>query len=143
MASKTLFTNPEDIHRVLLELEGENFESTIPTSLRLTIRQILGGTPDIASTSNEKTMLDKKQRCAFCPDVSRAQRSHSKADSAGLGEPGVHRGDHSQHQKITDFLNSFDMSCRGRLAGLNEKLTTLERRIEYLEARVQKNDLLA
>ncbi|BES96017.1 BRICK1, SCAR WAVE actin-nucleating complex subunit [Nesidiocoris tenuis] len=46
-------------------------------------------------------------------------------------------------KKITDFLNSFDMSCRGRLAGLNEKLTTLERRIEYLEARVQKNDLLA
>lgn len=30
------------------------------------------------------------------------------------------------------------MSCRGRLAGLNEKLTTLERRIEYLEARVSK-----
>jgi len=29
-----------------------------------------------------------------------------------------------------------DMSCRSRLAVLNEKLTTLERRIEYLEARV-------
>ena len=28
------------------------------------------------------------------------------------------------------------MSCRSRLAVLNEKLTTLERRIEYLEARV-------
>ena len=27
-----------------------------------------------------------------------------------------------------------DMSCRSRLAVLNEKLTTLERRIEYLEA---------
>lgn len=26
------------------------------------------------------------------------------------------------------------MSCRSRLAVLNEKLTTLERRIEYLEA---------
>ncbi|KAE8743568.1 hypothetical protein FOCC_FOCC010815 [Frankliniella occidentalis] len=62
-------------------------------------------------------------------------------------------------KKITDFLNSFvwtpvfsyirififppifaflnvDMSCRSRLAVLNEKLTTLERRIEYLEARV-------
>lgn len=30
------------------------------------------------------------------------------------------------------------MSCRSRLAILNEKLTTLERRIEYLEARVYK-----
>jgi hypothetical protein len=29
-----------------------------------------------------------------------------------------------------------DMSCRSRLAVLNEKLTTLERRVEYLEARV-------
>lgn len=31
------------------------------------------------------------------------------------------------------------MSCRSRLAILNEKLTTLERRIEYLEARVRIN----
>ncbi len=29
-----------------------------------------------------------------------------------------------------------DMSCRSRLATLNEKLTTLERRVEYIEARV-------
>ena len=28
------------------------------------------------------------------------------------------------------------MSCRSRLATLNEKLTALERRIEYIEARV-------
>jgi len=42
----------------------------------------------------------------------------------------------SNIKKITDFLNSFDMSCRGKLAGLNEKLTGLERQIEYLEARV-------
>lgn len=30
-----------------------------------------------------------------------------------------------------------DMSCRSRLATLNEKLTALERRIEYIEARVR------
>lgn len=62
----------------------------------------------------------------------------------------------SSIKKIVDFLNSFgkliktyvtnvwfnayccttDMSCRGKLAGLNEKLTGLERQIEYLEARV-------
>lgn len=30
------------------------------------------------------------------------------------------------------------MSCRSRLATLNEKLTALERRIEYIEARVRE-----
>nr|SVE73996.1 EOG090X0ON0 [Daphnia atkinsoni]SVE76198.1 EOG090X0ON0 [Daphnia hispanica] len=48
----------------------------------------------------------------------------------------------SSIKKITDFLNSFDMSCRGRLAVLNEKITRLERKIEYLEARVTKGDTL-
>lgn len=32
-----------------------------------------------------------------------------------------------------------DMSCRSRLAVLNEKLTTLERRIDYLEACINKD----
>ncbi|XP_043513115.1 probable protein BRICK1-B isoform X1 [Frieseomelitta varia] len=45
-------------------------------------------------------------------------------------------------KKITDFLNSFDMSCRSRIAVLNEKLTILERRIEYLEACVTKGETL-
>lgn len=67
-------------------------------------------------------------------------------------------------KRITDFLNSFgsfnssfscpetrlirplthpsfaDMSCRSKLAQLNEKLTTLERRIDYLESSVTKGD---
>lgn len=33
------------------------------------------------------------------------------------------------------------MSCRSRLATLNEKLTALERRIEYIEARVSRTAL--
>uniref|UniRef100_T1JMR3 Protein BRICK1 n=1 Tax=Strigamia maritima TaxID=126957 RepID=T1JMR3_STRMM len=45
-------------------------------------------------------------------------------------------------KKIADFLNSFDLSCRSRLAVLNEKLTALERKIEYLEARVSKGETL-
>ncbi|XP_055690463.1 probable protein BRICK1-B [Lutzomyia longipalpis] len=45
-------------------------------------------------------------------------------------------------KRITDFLNSFDMSCRSRLAVLNEKLTILERRIDYLEACVTKGETL-
>ncbi|RXN34350.1 inositol 1,4,5-trisphosphate receptor type 1 isoform X5 [Labeo rohita] len=50
----------------------------------------------------------------------------------------------SSIKKIADFLNSFDMSCRSRLATLNEKLTALERRIEYIEARKEmyKEDVL-
>ncbi|XP_068170461.1 probable protein BRICK1 [Antennarius striatus] len=48
----------------------------------------------------------------------------------------------SSIKKIADFLNSFDMSCRSRLATLNEKLTALERRIEYIEARVTKGETL-
>ncbi|XP_017785276.1 PREDICTED: probable protein BRICK1-B [Nicrophorus vespilloides] len=43
-------------------------------------------------------------------------------------------------KKITDFLNSFDLSCRSKLATLNEKLTTLERKIDYLEACVTKGE---
>ncbi|TKC45218.1 hypothetical protein EI555_017530 [Monodon monoceros] len=61
----------------------------------------------------------------------------------------------SSIKKIADFLNSFGqrasrgrlgggrhMSCRSRLATLNEKLTALERRIEYIEARVTKGETL-
>jgi len=40
-------------------------------------------------------------------------------------------------RKITSFLNEFDSSCRYRLAKLNEKLTTLERKLEYIEARME------
>ncbi|KAH7637424.1 putative protein BRICK1 [Dermatophagoides farinae] len=46
-------------------------------------------------------------------------------------------------KKIADFLNSFDRSCRGRLAELNEKLTSLERSIEHFEAKVGNSELVA
>ena len=38
--------------------------------------------------------------------------------------------------KMTSFLNDFDMSCKNRLAMLNEKLTELERKIDYVEIRI-------
>merc|ERR1739844_215208 len=41
-------------------------------------------------------------------------------------------------KRIADFLNSFDMSCRSRLSSLNEKLTTLERKVDFLEAKVSR-----
>ncbi|XP_078481436.1 putative protein BRICK1-A [Ciona intestinalis] len=49
----------------------------------------------------------------------------------------------SSIKKIADFLNGFDLSCRSRLATLNEKLTALERRIEYIEARVSMGETLS
>ena len=39
---------------------------------------------------------------------------------------------------IADFLNSFDMSCRSRLSTLNVKLTSLERKVDFLEAKVSR-----
>lgn len=46
-------------------------------------------------------------------------------------------------KKISDFLNTFDLSCRTKLAVLNEKLNSLERKIEYLEAKVTKGETLS
>lgn len=46
-------------------------------------------------------------------------------------------------KKITDFLNSFDTSCRSRLATLNEKLAALEKSVEYIEARIGKGETLS
>ena len=43
-------------------------------------------------------------------------------------------------KKIAEFLNSFDSSCRGRIATLNERLTQLERKIDYLEATISKGE---
>ena len=43
-------------------------------------------------------------------------------------------------KRISDFLNAFDMSCRSRLSTLNQKLTGLERKVDYLEAKVTLNN---
>ncbi|VDP10809.1 unnamed protein product [Soboliphyme baturini] len=45
-------------------------------------------------------------------------------------------------KKIADFLNAFELSCRSRLAVLNEKLNSIERKIEYLEASITKGETL-
>ena len=44
----------------------------------------------------------------------------------------------SSIKKIAEFLYAFDLSARSRLAVLNQKLTRLERQVEYIEARVTK-----
>lgn len=55
-----------------------------------------------------------------------------RAAAAG-GEEG---GGPGRAPAVSHCRFSADMSCRSRLATLNEKLTALERRIEYIEARV-------
>jgi probable protein BRICK1-A len=45
-------------------------------------------------------------------------------------------------KKIAEFLNTFDSSSRVRLNKLNEKLTILERKIDYIEARITKGETL-
>lgn len=42
-------------------------------------------------------------------------------------------------KKISDFLNSFELSCRSKLSMLDEKLTLIEKQIDYLEAKVNKS----
>lgn len=39
-------------------------------------------------------------------------------------------------KKISDFLNHFDQSCRGKLAELNEKVIHLERKLDFYEAAI-------
>ena len=48
----------------------------------------------------------------------------------------------SNIKKLTDFLNSFELSCRSKMAILDEKLTKLERSIEFVEAKVTKGETL-
>lgn len=41
-------------------------------------------------------------------------------------------------KRISDFLTSFDTSCRSRLSNLNQKLTAIERKVDYLENKVSR-----
>jgi uncharacterized protein len=45
-------------------------------------------------------------------------------------------------KKITDFINTFDLSCRSKLAFLDEKLTKLERNVDYLESRIVTSEVV-
>eukprot|EP00055_Hartaetosiga_balthica_P002306 m.3540 g.3540 ORF g.3540 m.3540 type:complete len:74 (+) comp2083_c0_seq1:77-298(+) len=42
-------------------------------------------------------------------------------------------------RRIAEFLNDFDASTRYKLAALNEKLTSLERSLEFVEAKIEKS----
>jgi uncharacterized protein len=40
-------------------------------------------------------------------------------------------------KRIADFLNAFHLSCSSRLAELNSRLSVMERKIQYLESKVE------
>ncbi|PIC31848.1 hypothetical protein L5515_010259 [Caenorhabditis briggsae] len=46
-------------------------------------------------------------------------------------------------KSIANFLSTFELSCRSKLATLNDKINLLERKVEFLEARVTKGDTLS
>uniref|UniRef100_A0A8R1IH33 Protein BRICK1 n=1 Tax=Caenorhabditis japonica TaxID=281687 RepID=A0A8R1IH33_CAEJA len=46
-------------------------------------------------------------------------------------------------KSIANFLSSFELSCRSKLATLGDKINLLERKVEFLEARVTKGDTLS
>eukprot|EP00947_MAST-08B_sp_MAST-8B-sp1_P002233 g2233.t1 len=41
--------------------------------------------------------------------------------------------------KMVEFLNKFDVSTRSRLAKINEKLTSLERSLDFLQTALQNS----
>jgi uncharacterized protein len=43
---------------------------------------------------------------------------------------------------IADFLGQFELSLKTRIATLNDQITKLERKVEFLEARVTKGETL-
>jgi uncharacterized protein len=45
-------------------------------------------------------------------------------------------------RQIADFLAQFELNCKSKLAKLNDSITSLERKVEFLEARVTKGETL-
>ncbi|KAH7730965.1 hypothetical protein AAVH_02014 [Aphelenchoides avenae] len=43
---------------------------------------------------------------------------------------------------IAEFLSQFELSVKSRIAVLNDNITKLERKVEFLEARVTKGETL-
>lgn len=59
-----------------------------------------------------------------------------------FGEIKNHKCSHFQRILIFVRKHLSDSSCRAKLSILNERLTTLERRVEYIEARVSYQNML-
>ena len=49
----------------------------------------------------------------------------------------------SSIKRLATFLNDFDIACKSRLANLDTKITNIEQKLEYIEARVTKGETLS
>lgn len=45
-------------------------------------------------------------------------------------------------QRIAEFLGQFELSSKGKLAMLNDAITNLERKVEFLEASLTQGETL-
>uniref|UniRef100_A0A0K0F2G3 Protein BRICK1 (inferred by orthology to a human protein) n=1 Tax=Strongyloides venezuelensis TaxID=75913 RepID=A0A0K0F2G3_STRVS len=45
-------------------------------------------------------------------------------------------------KNISTFLAKFELTCRSKLADLNDKLSVVEKKVEFLEATVSKRETL-
>lgn len=45
-------------------------------------------------------------------------------------------------KNIANYLSSFELSCRTKLACLSDRLNLLEKKVEFLEARITRGDTL-
>ena len=80
-----------------------------------------GGTGSSSSTSSSQLHREALQR--------RTQADWVNREYAELMTGSIKR--------IADFLTAFHLSCSSRLSDLNSRLTRMERKVEYLEARIE------
>ncbi|KAL3123584.1 hypothetical protein niasHT_005129 [Heterodera trifolii] len=45
-------------------------------------------------------------------------------------------------RQISEFLSNFDKTCKAKLATLNDTITSMERKVEFLESTVTRGETL-
>ncbi|KAI3410109.1 putative protein BRICK1 [Globodera pallida] len=45
-------------------------------------------------------------------------------------------------RQISDFLAHFELTCKSKLANLNDSITSMERKVEFLESMVTRGETL-
>ncbi|CAK5007182.1 unnamed protein product [Meloidogyne enterolobii] len=45
-------------------------------------------------------------------------------------------------RQIAEFISHFELSCKSKLAALNDSITSLERKVEFLEAAITRGETL-
>lgn len=45
-------------------------------------------------------------------------------------------------KSIANFLSCFELSCRSKIAALSDRVTILEKKVEFIEGRITKGETL-